>query len=112
VDQIDDFTDRDLQAMVRWIESDTLLRSREDLIAEVMAELGFERRGKKIVSRISAAIDAVRAQPTGLTPASDPCTPLLARSPTSLRALGYDERRLQDWLTARRATSRAPTPPR
>jgi hypothetical protein len=62
--QIDDFTDRDLQAMVRWIESDTLLRSREDLIAEVMAELGFERRGKKIVSRISAAIDAVRAQPS------------------------------------------------
>jgi hypothetical protein len=55
--------DRDLQAMVRWIESDTLLRSREDLIAEVMAELGFERRGKKITSRISAAIDAVRAQP-------------------------------------------------
>jgi very-short-patch-repair endonuclease len=61
--QIDEFTDRDLQSMVLWIESDTLLRSREDLIAEVMAELGFERRGKKIVSRIAAAIDAVRAQP-------------------------------------------------
>ena len=58
--QIDEFTDRDLQAMVRWIESDTLLRSREDLTAEVMAELGFERRGKKIVGRIGAAIDAVR----------------------------------------------------
>jgi len=61
--EIDEFTDRDLQAMVRWIESDTLLRSREDLIAEVMSELGFERRGKKIVRRIGAAIDAVRAQP-------------------------------------------------
>ncbi len=58
--QIDEFTDRDLQAMVLWIESDTLLRSREDLIAAVMSELGFERRGKKIVSRIGAAIDAVR----------------------------------------------------
>lgn len=58
--QIDEFTDRDLQTMVRWIESDTLLRSREDLIAELMAELGFERRGKRIVGRIGAAIDAVR----------------------------------------------------
>jgi very-short-patch-repair endonuclease len=60
--KIEEFTDRDLQAMVRWIESDTLLRSREDLITEVMAELGFERRGKKIVARIGAAIDTVRAQ--------------------------------------------------
>jgi very-short-patch-repair endonuclease len=58
--QIDEFTDRDLQVMVQWIEQDTLLRSREDLIAEVMSELGFERRGKKIVGRIGAAIDAVR----------------------------------------------------
>lgn len=62
--QIDEFSDRDLQTMVRWIESDTLLRSREDLIAEVMSELGFERRGKKIVARIGAAIDAARAQRT------------------------------------------------
>jgi len=59
--QIDEYTDRDLKAMVRWIEADTLLRSRADLISEVMAELGFERRGKKIVSRIGNAIDAVRA---------------------------------------------------
>jgi hypothetical protein len=27
-----------------------------------MAELGFERRGKKIVARTGAAIDTVRAQ--------------------------------------------------
>ena len=59
--RIDEFTARDLQTIVRWIESDTLLRSREDLISEVMSELGFERRGKKIVSRICNAIDAVRA---------------------------------------------------
>ena len=58
--QIDDYTDAQLQALVRWIESDTLLRSRDDLISEVMSELGFARRGKKIVGRIGAAIDAVR----------------------------------------------------
>jgi very-short-patch-repair endonuclease len=62
--QIDEFTDRDLQAMAHWIESDTLLRSRDDVISEVMAELGFERRGRKIVGRIGAAIDAVRGRPT------------------------------------------------
>lgn len=58
---IDAFTDRELQVMVRWIESDTLLRSRDDLIRAVMQELGFARRGSKIVRRIGAAIDAVRA---------------------------------------------------
>jgi very-short-patch-repair endonuclease len=58
--QIDEFTSHDIQAIVRWIESDTLLRSREDLIEEAMAELGFQRRGKKIVTRIGAAVDAVR----------------------------------------------------
>jgi very-short-patch-repair endonuclease len=59
--QIDDFRDAEIEAIVRWIESDTLLRSREELIAEAMSELGFERRGKKIVGRIGAAIDRVRA---------------------------------------------------
>lgn len=58
--QIDEFSSHDIQAIVRWIESDTLLRSREDLIEEAMAELGFQRRGKKIVARIGAAVDAVR----------------------------------------------------
>jgi very-short-patch-repair endonuclease len=58
--QIDEFTSHDIQAIVRWIESDTLLRSREDLIEEAMAQLGFQRRGKKIVARIGAAVDAVR----------------------------------------------------
>lgn len=59
--EIDLFTDDDLQLMVRWIESDTLLRSRDALIAETMRELGFKRRGKKIVGRIGAAVDAVRS---------------------------------------------------
>ena len=58
--QIDEFTDRELQAIVRWIESDTLLRSRDELLAEAMRELGFARRGSKIVARIGAAIDATR----------------------------------------------------
>ncbi|HEX7298873.1 MAG TPA: AAA domain-containing protein [Solirubrobacteraceae bacterium] len=59
--EIDDYSDAELQALVRWIESDTLLRSREELIAEVMSELGFTRRGSKIVGRIAAAIDRARS---------------------------------------------------
>jgi hypothetical protein len=62
--QIDEFTDADLQAIVRWIESDTLLRSRDDLLEETIADLGFRRRGKKIVARIGAAIDMVRGTTT------------------------------------------------
>ena len=68
--QIDEFTDADLQAIIRWIESDTLLRSRDDLLEEAISELGFHRRGKKIVARIDTAIDVVRGttRSTGSVP--------------------------------------------
>ncbi|MDA0160592.1 AAA domain-containing protein [Solirubrobacter ginsenosidimutans] len=67
--QIDQFTDGDLIAIVRWIESDTLLRTREELLTAAIAELGFKRRGSKIVARVGAAIDASRNGATG-TPQS------------------------------------------
>lgn len=70
--EIDMFTDNDLRAMVRWIESDTLLRSREALITETMRELGFKRRGKKIVGRIGAAVDAVRSSPAPAPKTEEP----------------------------------------
>jgi len=53
---IDDYSDAQLVAMVRWIQSDTLLRTHEDVLAEVIEELGFRRRGSKIVMRIERAI--------------------------------------------------------
>ena len=58
--QIDEFSDDELRAIIRWIQSDTLLRTREELLAEAMRELGFERRGKKIVARIGSMIDSIR----------------------------------------------------
>jgi very-short-patch-repair endonuclease len=61
--RIDEFTDDDLRAMVRWVESDTLLRTEDFLLAEVMRECGFERRGSKIVRRITHAIRDVRGLP-------------------------------------------------
>jgi hypothetical protein len=52
-----------LVALIRWIESDTLLRTEEELVAEAMRELGFGRRGTKIQSALMAAIDDARAGP-------------------------------------------------
>ena len=47
--------------LVRWIESDGLLRTEEELIQECCRELGYRRRGKRIVSALKSAIAAARA---------------------------------------------------
>jgi very-short-patch-repair endonuclease len=52
---IDWYTHGQLVGIARWINSDTLLRTDEELLEAVMADLGFQRRGKKIVSAISLA---------------------------------------------------------
>ena len=48
--------------VVRWIESDGQLRTRDELLAEVMRELRFKRRGSRIVEAIERAIAAERSQ--------------------------------------------------
>lgn len=58
--KIDDYTPRQLTAIVKWIKSDTLLRTNDELVTETMEELGFQRRGRRIVDAINAAI--ARAQ--------------------------------------------------
>ena len=45
---IANYTHQDLVRLIRWIESDTLLRTEEELLEEVMNELGFQRRGLRI----------------------------------------------------------------
>lgn len=55
---ISDYSQVQLRSIVRWIESDTLLRTRDQLIDEVMRELGFSRHGKRIVDAIKGAIAA------------------------------------------------------
>jgi len=67
---IDGYTTYDLVRMISWIESDTLLRTDFDLVAEVMKELGFQRQGSRIVGAISAAIQIAHAQPGRSRPAS------------------------------------------
>jgi very-short-patch-repair endonuclease len=58
--QIDAYAEAQLDALVRWIESDTLLRSRDEVIDEAWRSLGFTRRGRRIVERLGAAVDRTR----------------------------------------------------
>ena len=46
--------------MVRWIQSDGRLRTDEEIAGEVVKELGFLRRGTRIVEAVNQAIRAVR----------------------------------------------------
>lgn len=45
-----------LQAVVNWVKSDGRLYTRDELLSEVMAALGFSRRGPRIVEAIVRAI--------------------------------------------------------
>jgi hypothetical protein len=47
-------------ALVRWVESDTLLRTEEQLLDEVVRELGFSRKGPRIREAVLAAVRAAR----------------------------------------------------
>lgn len=54
---------RDLATVVgavTWVESDSLLRIRDEPSREVLAELGFQRAGSVISQVINEAIEAVR----------------------------------------------------
>lgn len=57
---IDAYSHRELVRLINWIESDTLLRTKEQLIEEAMFELGFKRRGAKILAALDRAIAEAR----------------------------------------------------
>lgn len=58
--KVDDYWDHQLIQMIDWVESDELLRTEEELIGEVMTELGFQRRGTRIVTVLRATIRRAR----------------------------------------------------
>src|SRR5665213_2312959 len=55
---ITDYTDAQLVRLIRWIESDTLLRTPEELREAAIQALGYRRRGLRIVAALDAAIAA------------------------------------------------------
>jgi hypothetical protein len=57
---IADYSRGELVTLIEWIESDGLLRTRVDLRDEAIRELGYQRRGPRIVDAINAAIDVTR----------------------------------------------------
>ena len=57
---IDVYSNSELVSLARWIKSDELLRTEDELVTEMMRELGFQRRGSKIVRRLTAAIRGAR----------------------------------------------------
>ena len=58
--KIDDYSPGQLTSIIEWIESDGRLRTEDELLAEAMQELGFKRRGTKIVAALTEAIRRAR----------------------------------------------------
>ncbi|WP_159451078.1 AAA domain-containing protein [Micromonospora cremea] len=57
---ITEYSRRDLAVLVAWIESDGRLRTEADVIAETMQELGFRKRGSRIVAALQTAVADAR----------------------------------------------------
>jgi very-short-patch-repair endonuclease len=53
---IEAYSDTELASLARWIASDDVLRTEDELLQEMMRELGFQRRGKNVVARLTTAI--------------------------------------------------------
>ncbi|MCY4576238.1 MAG: AAA domain-containing protein [Chloroflexi bacterium] len=53
---IEDYEDYELIGLLRWIESDTLLRTDQELKQEMTRELGFKRLGSRIDARLTQVI--------------------------------------------------------
>ncbi len=56
------YSHQELEAMVRWIQSDGRLYTDEDIIQELVPELGFRRRGSRIERELRSAMQRVREQ--------------------------------------------------
>jgi very-short-patch-repair endonuclease len=58
---IDSYSHSELVALIQWIKSDTLLRTEDELLAEAMRQLRFQKRGSRIVAALTAAIHQARS---------------------------------------------------
>ena len=58
--KIDEYSPSQLIEIIEWLESDGRLRTEDELLSEAMQELGFKRRGTKIVAALRQAIAAAR----------------------------------------------------
>ena len=59
--KIDDYTQAELMSLIRWILSDGCLRTDEEILKEMLPELGFKRRGARIDRAVFAAIERLHS---------------------------------------------------
>lgn len=81
--KIGDYSRAELVAVVRWVESDTLLRTDDELFDQVLQALGFQRRGKLIAEAIQAAIEAAHARTTAARQGAAAPSPHRAPAPNA-----------------------------
>ncbi|MFI6028132.1 AAA domain-containing protein [Amycolatopsis magusensis] len=60
--KIQEYSHAQLTEICGWLMTDRLLLDREDRIEQVLRELGFQRRGSRIVERLGHAVDAAQRQ--------------------------------------------------
>ncbi|HVB99092.1 MAG TPA: AAA domain-containing protein [Candidatus Dormibacteraeota bacterium] len=56
------YSERDLMALLNWIESDGRLRTDEEIIGDLLPELGFQRRGARIEEVLKSVLEKYRGQ--------------------------------------------------
>ncbi|HEX5120595.1 MAG TPA: AAA domain-containing protein [Pseudonocardiaceae bacterium] len=57
-----EYSDAELISLCRWLLTDRLQRDRTERIEEAMRELGFQRKGSRIVQRLTRAVDIAQDQ--------------------------------------------------
>jgi hypothetical protein len=68
-ESISGYPQRELISLIEWINSDGRLRTDEEIIEEMIPELGFSRRGPRIEAAIRSALEAMRASRDRAQPA-------------------------------------------
>ena len=64
-DAITAYSPWELIALIEWIESDGRLRTDEEIIEELLPELGFQRRGTRIEGVLKSILDTRKSKPRG-----------------------------------------------
>ncbi len=59
---ITEYALRDLVALVQWVQSDARLRTDDEILDEIVSDLGFQRRGPRIVAVLREAIATAKRQ--------------------------------------------------
>ena len=56
--KIDEYESEELVRLIRWIKSDSRLRTDDEIVTEARVELGFKKRGARIEQRLRRALES------------------------------------------------------